>query len=158
LTFDGSWKVTAVRRLSLTGIIENAYQYLKTKPNRTAKEDDDLANMGLTLLSDAALRTWFNQHTASMNRLYALARVLKPGEFLNDRDTRDPEVVQLIKSLHLTGLEVKTDGNVEFVIGGITDNTVGFLYSPANKPPPISSDSHIWVEEIAPKWFIFRTT
>jgi hypothetical protein len=67
-------------------------------------------------LSDAALRTWFNQNATSMNRLYALARVLKQGEFLNERDTRHPEPVQLIKSLHLTGLEVKTDGNVEFVI------------------------------------------
>ncbi|HEX3084666.1 MAG TPA: hypothetical protein VHP99_09110, partial [Pyrinomonadaceae bacterium] len=71
---------------------------------------------------------------------------------------RYEDIKARLKALHFVSIEVDTDGTVEFIIGGVTDNTVGFLYSPANQPPMISSNSYIWVEEVAPRWFIFRTT
>lgn len=158
LTFDGAWKVQAVRRLALTGIIEGAYRYLKTKPNPTPEEQNDLGNFELLLASDAALRKWFNDNVATMNKLYEMSRVMKKGDYSSQNDPKYADIKKLMKSLHLGSIEVGLDGSVEFIIGGVTDNTVGFLYSPTNKPPAISSESYIWVEEVAPKWFIFRTT
>ena len=156
LRWEGAWRVTSVRALALTGIIEGAYQYLKTKPDLTAEEKDDLGNYELLLASDEALRQWFANNAAGMKRLYEMSRGLKKG-----RETADPKYADIkarLKTLHLVGVEVETDGTVSFIIGGVTDNTVGFLYSPANHPPKISSNSYIWIEEVAPRWFIFRTS
>jgi hypothetical protein len=156
LTLQGSWKVATVRTLALTGIIDGAYQYLKTKPDLTAEEKDDLGNYELLLASDEALRQWFAKNAASMNALYQMSRGLKKG-----RESADPKYADIkarLKTLHLVGVEVETDGTVSFIIGGVTDNTVGFLYSPANQPPKMSPGSYIWIEEVAPRWFIFRTT
>ena len=158
LTLEDSWKVSAVRRLALTGIIEGAYQYLKSKPTLTAEEKEELANVELLLAPDKALREWFGRNAARMNKLYEKSRGLKPGYVSEQRDPRSTEIKAQLKALNFATLEVHPDGNVEFVIGGVTDNTVGFLYSPGNQPPKMSPGSYIWIEEIAPKWFLFRTT
>jgi hypothetical protein len=156
LKLQDSWKVSAVRTLALTGIVEGACEYLKTNPDLTAEEKDQLGNCELVLASDEALRQWFAKNAKAMNSLYEMSRGLKPG-----REEQDPNYAKIkaqLKALHFAAVEAEDDGTIEFTIGGITDNTVGFLYSPANKPPKISFNLYIWVEEIAPKWFLFRTT
>jgi hypothetical protein len=158
LSLDGAWKVRAMRALALTGIVRGAYQYLKSKPARTAAEEEELANMQLVLASDEFLRDWFKQNTEGMNNLYLSSRVLRKGDFSTTENLTYSGIRSQLKPLHLSYAEAKENGNIEFVIGGVTDNTVGFLYSPANQPPPISSNEYIWVEEVAPKWFLFRTT
>jgi hypothetical protein len=159
LKLQDSWKISAVRTLALTGIVEGACEYLKTKPNLTAAEKDELGNCELVLASDEALHQWFAKNAVIMNKLYDITRGQKPGYSSEQNNPKYADLKTQLKSLHFSGLaEVQTDGNVEFVIGGMTDNTVGFLYSPNNQPPKISSNLYIWVEEIAPKWFLFRTT
>lgn len=158
LSFDGVWKVRAMRALALTGIVRGAYQYLKSKPSRTAEEENEFANLKLTLASDEDLRSWFQANASAMNKLYQSSRVMKSGDFSSADNPKYTELKRQLQALHFSLAEAKQDGNAEFVIGGVTDNTVGFLYSPANQPPAISSNEYIWVEEVAPKWFLFRTT
>lgn len=158
LTLAESWKVSAVRRLALTGIIEGAYKYLKSKPALNEEEKEQLGNYELLLASDESLRQWFAKNNAAMNKLYEMSRGLKAGYFYEQNDPKYAAIKAQLKSLHFGGVEVNTDGTVEFIIGGVTDNTVGFLYSPANQPPKMSPDSYIWIEEVSPRWFIFRTT
>lgn len=158
LTREAAWKVRAMRALALTGIIRGAYQYLKSKPSRTPEEEAEFANTRLLLSSDEVLRAWFVQNATAMNKLYQSSKVMKLGDFSSTDNPRYAELKRQLSSLHLSLAEAKENGNVEFVIGGITDNTVGFLYSPSNRPPAISSNEYIWVEEVAPNWFLFRTT
>jgi hypothetical protein len=160
LAFYGGWKIGAVRRLSLTGIIELAYNGLKARKTLTKEEQDELSNMELLLAPDEVLRAWFVKQQPSMNALSDLAQSMHKGEFvfLNEPDKSYPEIRQLLRALHLDGVEVHEDGNVEIVIGGVTDNTVGFIYSPSNHPPGIDPKSYIWVEKVADKWYLFRTT
>ncbi len=158
LTGQKGWKVTAVRTLALTGIMEGAYEYLKTKTNLTAEEKEELGNLELLLASDETLREWFGRNAAGMNKIYELTRGQKSG-YLSENDPKSAEIRKQLKSLHFSGVvEIHPEGNVEFVIGGVTDNTLGFLYSPTNQPPKIRANSYIWMEEVAPKWFLFRTT
>ena len=160
LISDVSWKIVTMRRLALTGIVEMAYNGLKAKKSLTSEERDELSNLELVLASDEALRAWFGKNLASMNRLRALTHSIPKGEyvFLNHQDKNYPEIGKLLKELHFSGLEVQQDGNVQMTIGGVTDNTVGFIYSASNHPPPISPGPYIWVEQVADKWFLFRTT
>jgi hypothetical protein len=69
-----------------------------------------------------------------------------------------PKSVAALKNLHFTALETKSDGSIEFIIGGVLDNSVGFIYSPKNAPPEIDGWRYIWVEKIAAGWYLFRTT
>lgn len=158
LASQSSWRVNAVRTLALTGIIEGAYQYLKSKPSRTADEETEFANMELLLASDKVLREWFRQNATSMNKLYESSKVMKKGDFSSADNPEYAEIKRQLLALHFSLAEIKENGNAEFVIGGVTDNTVGFLYSPTDQPPVISSNQYIWVEEVAPKWYLFRTT
>jgi hypothetical protein len=69
-----------------------------------------------------------------------------------------PKSAAALKNLHLSALETKSNGNVEITIGGITDNSVGFIYSPSGTPPQIDGWRCIWVEKLAAGWYLFRTT
>ncbi|HEY0461397.1 MAG TPA: hypothetical protein VGC97_19840, partial [Pyrinomonadaceae bacterium] len=71
---------------------------------------------------------------------------------------RFPKSAAALKNLHFTALETKSDGSIEFTIGGVTDNTVGFIYSPKAAPPQIDGWRYIWVEKLAAGWYLFRTT
>jgi len=67
-------------------------------------------------------------------------------------------VKEKLKSLHLSSLNKIDEKQIEIIIGGVTDNTVGFLYAPDNKPPLLGPSEYIWVEKVADKWYLFRTT
>lgn len=160
LGFSGDWKINAMRRLALTGILEDLYLALKAKKNLTQEEKDTLANVELVLASDKALKEWFLRNRAALDSFCNLiqSKMQSQSLFINSSDKRFPEIAESLKRLHLSGVDAQAGGNVEIVIGGMTDNTVGFICSPARKPPAISPSSYIWVEEIADKWYLFRTT
>jgi hypothetical protein len=160
MQFDDGWKISEVRLLALTGIIEQAYLELKAKPNLTEEEKNELANMRLILATDKDLTAWFSENRESLDKLYNLVRSKAGKEqfYIRSEDKQFPEVAGALKKLHLTGMSVEVNGNIEMVIGGVTDNVVGFIYSPSKNPPAINPLSYIWVEEVADKWYLFRTT
>lgn len=79
---------------------------------------------------------------------------------MSRRAPKGAERTKIVRGLHLSenAPVVEVDGSFQFVIGGITDNTVGYGFSPSGALPPISTDEFIWVERLAPHWFLFRTT
>ena len=144
LTLSGStWKVSALRSLALTGMIEAARQELQKKPKLTNQERQELANLNLTLSLDRELRIYFKNHRAQFDRILTL---------------KNSEAQKEAEKLGLGTISKARNANVEILIGGITDNSVGYLYSPSNQPPKISDDEYIWIEKIADKWYLFRTT
>lgn len=160
---EGGWKVSAVRLLALTGIIEQVYAGLKARPNLTYEERDVLENARLTLASDSELKLWFPDNRAALKKLCDLVRAQSGGGgaapfYVGRDDKKYTEAALLLRKLNLSTASLKANGNVELVIGGMTDNTVGFIYSPLNEPPKISPSLYIWVEEVAPNWYLFRTT
>lgn len=79
-------------------------------------------------------------------------------DYINQNTKQFPKTADLLKTLHLSGLETKSNGNLEITIGGMTDNSVGFVYSPAGTPPAIDGWRYIWVEKVAAGWYLYRTT
>jgi hypothetical protein len=48
---------------------------------------------------------------------------------------------------------------INFLIGGMLDNTVGYLYvKDKNDLPEMNSDSVIMIREIGDGWYIYKTT
>lgn len=142
----GAWKVSAARSFALTGIIFMARDELKKKARLSAQERDELANMNLLLASDATLKAYFLKNRADFEKLRLETARSGVGKKALER------------KLALDSVIVGEKGAVDFIIGGVTDNTVGFGYSPRDKLPPIDPGEKIWVERLAPRWFLFRTT
>ncbi len=160
LQYDKGWKVSAVRLLALTGIIEQVYLGLKAKPNLTAEEKEFYENYKLTLSPDKELKTWFLQNRNLLNKLCAQFPNKSGGKevYISRDDKKFPHAADLLRKLNLSSADMDSTGNIEIVIGGITDNTVGFIYSPSKKPPQMNPSLYIWVEEVAANWYLFRTT
>ena len=143
-----NWKVSALRSLALTGILGAARDELEGKPKLTAKERDELANLRLTLALDSQLRDHFLRNRAAFARLSAIERspLLKTeGAKLHNTLAFDPDPYE-------------EDGTLEWIVGGVSDNTVGYGFSQSGTLPPIEANRRIWVERLSAKWYLFRTT
>ena len=148
------WKVGALRALALTGMVEGARDELKSKKNLTAQERDELANFNLLLSLDADLKRHFTTNQSAFEQLARLTNQTKLSAGAQ-KQLKDWQ-----RQLHLAQSTPRPDakGVREFIIGGITDNLVGYGYSKSGALPPISTEDYIWVERLAPHWYLFRTT
>lgn len=148
---DPGWKISAMRSLAGTGLIERMVVELKARPSLTATEREELANAQLTLAQDKVLRQHFATHRTMFQQLLQKVQ--------GSRKSRTPAATAwLTRELHLDRAAARGDGTVDFLIGGIMDNSVGYLYCPSDRPPPINPSDYIWVEKLAPKWYLYRTT
>ena len=156
------WTIHALRALALPRFVVELRDRLRALPARTAELDQRLHNLELTLSSDAELRAWFAAHQAALERLRSLAyagggsgRTMADGS----RTIETPEAAQALRELHALGLTVSPGGTVTVTIGGILDNSVGFLHSAdPDAVPAIDPSDHIWVEALGDGWYLFKTT
>lgn len=159
LTFDGAWKLEAMRNLALTGVVEMVYLDLKKVKDPTEEQLYQLRNSELTLASDAKLRKWFADNQASLTGIVQLlgsSNECFTGSYAKTKCL--PDVQNAMRKTFLGAIRKEENGDVYLTIGGITDNEVGFLYSPRNNPPRIDPSEFIWVERIADHWYLYRTT
>jgi hypothetical protein len=160
LVREESWKVQAMRSMALTGLLHKVLEELETSSDRPEDADSIRDNIVLTLSTDAELRAWFGRNRPSLERLVAAAQPeLEPGaRGIADDDGVHAGIEAMLRGLNLQSISLSRTGNVEIVIGGVVDNTVGFLFAPADEPPGIDPTSYIWVEKLADGWYLFRTT
>ena len=144
---NGAWRLEAVRTLAQTGLINTVATALRQKRDRSPDEEWKLKNADLTLQSDAELRAYLE---GNLSKFEALARLIQ---------SRTGNSAAAAKQLYLTSARARESGIVEFIIGGILDDTVGYLYVPDGvSPPRLQPDDVIYIERIADHWYIFKTT
>ncbi|CAK9254278.1 unnamed protein product [Sphagnum jensenii] len=123
-----------------------------------------LGNAKLTLASDEAIIAHFNTHKVDFEQLRhkVLDRLqsTKPEsrDTLNIASEVKPDLRRLlIQSVH-TG-QNGCEECMEFLIGGVLDNTVGYYYFTDKKyVPAMSPDRLIMLREIGHGWYVFKTT
>jgi hypothetical protein len=72
---------------------------------------------------------------------------------------RSGEALSAAKKLFISSVAKRASGCVEFIIGGIVDNSVGFMFVPDGlSPPPIDPSNYIYVEPAVDHWYVFKTT
>lgn len=183
---DKSWKMTAFRGLAMTGLIEQIKIKLenmtpqqvdeiieKSKKNKNddfemfkSREDYNfqLGNTRLTLELDENIINHFLTNQAEFDRLKNLALIeLEKEKVDEDRsleliETSKPEFNKLfISSVATGGYEL---GNcINFLIGGMLDNSVGYFYIKDKKDlPEMNPNRIIMIREIANGWYIYKTT
>lgn len=162
---DKEWKITAARALACIGPLNAIVSQLEKKSQLTDEENSTLKNLKLTLSTDAELKKWFKANKPALEELVNSGESVAAGSsiILNDSRVQEPSparsaIKAKLQALHLSSLSKVDDKQMEVIVGGVTDNTVGFLYAPDNKPPLIGPTEYIWVEKIADNWYLFRTT
>jgi hypothetical protein len=185
---DTTWKMCAFRSLAMTGMIEQMIIELeKMTPQqidkqieqaKKSKKDDDedmikskedydflLGNAKLTITSDEKIIQHFEANKAAFEQLKEKA--LKE---LASRTEKEEGRTRLLKNekgacqkLLISSVafgDYELGGNcLSFLIGGILDNTVGYLYVKDKKDAPaMHADRIIMIKEISNGWYIYKTT
>ena len=145
----GTWTINAYRALALPRFVTDLRNGLRAMPTRSAEDEATLANLELTMRSDAELRRWFDENRAALDRLRALG----------PPDPQSAEVRSGLAALHALTLDVSPAGTTTVTIGGVLDNSLGFLHAedPATVPS-ISPEEYIWIEPVGDGWYLFKTT
>jgi len=183
---DTIWKMIAFRALAMTGIIEQVKTELeKMTPqqvddiiakSKKKKKDDfsmfssiqdynfELGNAKLTLELDDKIAKHFLINQAEFERLKNFA--LKQLEKEKAHEERSIKLIENLKadyqklfisSVLTGGYEL---GNcINFLIGGMVDNSVGYIYVKEKKDLPRMNPSRIiMIKEIGNGWYIYKTT
>jgi hypothetical protein len=184
---DTVWKMTAFRALAQTGIIEQAIIELekmtpkqiddiisKAKKNKKSKDDAifsskedydfELGNAKLTIDLDDNIIKHFLDNKAGFERIKDSAlkelAIKRPDNEAEENliENLKPDYKKLfISSVSSGGYQF---GNcINFLIGGIIDNTVGYIYVKNKKDlPSMSPDRIIMIREIGDGWYMYKTT
>ena len=146
----GAWTINAYRALALPRFVTDLRNGLRAMTTRSADDEATLANLELTMRSDAELRRWFGGE---------FARRLDRLRTLGQPDPRAAEIQSQLRTLHALTLDVSPAGVTTVTIGGVLDNSLGFLHAvdPA-AVPPIGPEEYIWIEPVGDGWYLFKTT
>jgi hypothetical protein len=152
----GEWAIGAMRTLALTGILHEVRRELRAKPTLTAEERDSLDEVELTLSSDRQLAGWFTANKASLAELKTMAEASGGSGW---RRVETHQAKRRLAQLHATMLSIDDKGAIIVTLGGVIDNSVGFLFAPNTASlPPINSSEYIWIEPMGDGWYLFKTT
>ncbi|MES2381908.1 MAG: hypothetical protein V4538_12755 [Bacteroidota bacterium] len=183
---DAIWKMNAFRALAMTGIIQQIKTELEnmttqqvndfiTKPKKKKKDsfsmftswedyNFQLGNATLTIELDDNIVKHFVANQVAFEQLKNLALTQLEKEKVDEERS-----IQLIENLKtdyrkLFISSVSTGGYelgncINFLIGGMIDNTVGYLYVKDKKElPKMNANRVIMVREIGNGWYIYKTT
>jgi hypothetical protein len=182
---DSIWKVSGFRALAMTGIIEQVYREISALNPRQVdsvllsphnKKTDrrmfksrreylyTLGNTKLTLSSDKDLIAHFNKNRAQFERLKN--ELTAKGIYKSNTGTRDMKGIdninQELRNLFIDGVHpnpVEVKDGLDFLIGGILDNAVGYIYVNHQKDVPEMSPNHfIMIRSLGGGWYLYKTT
>ena len=169
---DKVWKVNAFRALALTGIIEQAKKELESMTpqqvdtvfSSKAEYNFQLGNTKLILELDDNIIKHFLTNQTEFERIKDLAlKQLKNETIDEDRSLKLVENLKqdyqniFISSVSTGGHELGTV--INFLIGGMVDNSVGYIYVSDKKDlPKMSPNRVIMIREIGNGWYLYKTT
>jgi len=175
---DKKWKIKAFRALAMTGFMEQGMLKMekmteeqidsliqKDKEIFNSKEDfyRELKNIKLTLAFDDTIIQHFGKNEEKFEEL--------KNELLTINFDKEEQAYRKIN----LGEQIKSDYHkllinsisnsfscencFEFIIGGMIDNTVGYIYIPNDQDVPKMNPSRIiMIREIGNGWYLFKTT
>ncbi|WP_179225524.1 hypothetical protein [Hymenobacter mucosus] len=174
------WKLAAIRSLGMTQLgppmlkllaempPAEAAQYNQKHPD--ASRDFMLGNIQLWIGSDANIAEHFARHQPEFQRAADLVQSRYFTPTLPDTAlvrteqaaNADADVLAALRPLYISRVTRRNLGCancLEFLIGGVTDNTVGLLYQPvAAKVPPMSPNRIIVMKPLGNGWYLYKTT
>jgi hypothetical protein len=160
------WKLGEIRTLALPPLFYELMRSLSGETTGDPAQATELAEMRLTASPDSALKGYFAAKQTALRQLAdafraapALTRVTRDGD--GGASGAPSGIVSLLRRLHVASVERQPEhpGCVFVVIGGMLDNSVGYLHAPPGcAVPAMSPHGFILVEPIAPGWYLYKST
>jgi len=172
------WKIEAFRALAMTGILEQLKSefekmteqqidsLIKTDEEAFKSKEDfmrEFENIKLTLALDDTIIEHFEKNKEKFEQLNNKLLNIKIEE--DEQSYRKINLGRKIQSdyrellIHSISPRYKCDNCFEYVIGGMIDNTVGYMYIPNGQTLPKMNPSRlIMLREIGNGWYLFKTT
>lgn len=173
------WKLAAVRSLAMTQLGPPMLKILADMPPAEISQYNQkhpdaphafmLGNIRLWIGPDADIIEHFTRHQPDFQRAVHLIQTRQffaapldstlAGE---QAANADAELQALLRPLYISRVTQRTLGSaagLEFIIGGVTDNTVGLLYQPeAARVPSMSPGRVIVLRPLGNGWYLYKTT
>lgn len=168
-----NWTIHAARSLVMKQSARNALKSLDSIPEAQRGEPYskthahsytfETENLNLWDNSDYVLTAHFNSHKKQFHQVQK--RLVKKGFTKSDtlvgNGIKDKKIKKLTDQMLIRSFEYdrRYPGCIFYVIGGISDNTVGYLYQPDPKKVPIITEKHyIIIKPMGDGWYLFKTT
>ena len=166
---EGTWRITAVRTLALPPFVYMLRDELRALPTRPDSLERRLRNLELTMRSDSALQAHFGSRRPAFDALATQFAQAGDAQLVRADGTVEPAnaaagvgaVASQLRALDLNAVrrDPGLKGCVLISIGGILDNGVGFLRAdPGCQVPAMSPQEYIYLERVAPDWYLYKTT
>lgn len=169
---QGVWKIEAVRTLVLPPLVYMLLDSLQAARKTVTLGELEarlMENLRLTAQSDSALKAYLIEHQPAFLAIARHFEAIPGADGISEEGKirgRAPEagrrqLAAELRALHLTGvMRLPSAPRCIFIlIGGMTDNEVGYIYAPEGcAPPALSPGDYIYVERVAPGWYIYKTT
>ena len=174
LVKNKNWTIYAIRSLAMSVDAEDELKkldsipekdrgkvYSKSHKNSWQFEHD---NLNLWLCSDTTLADYFR---VNQKQFYVLQKMMVKKGYYGKNDSlarhamKDKKILKMNQKLLLRNIQYDKNypGCVFYLIGGINDNTVGYMFQPdPKKIPHITEKHYIYVREIGNGWYVFKTT
>jgi hypothetical protein len=168
-----NWTVYAVRSLAMREAAKDALKRLDSIPQDQRGEAYtkthahtyafEYKNLQLWDNSDNVLAAHFASHKKEFEAIQK--RLMKKGFTKQDslvmNAIKDKKIKKLADEALIRGFEYDKHypGCIFYMIGGISDNTVGYLYQPDPKKIPLITEKHyIMLKKVGEGWYLFKTT
>ncbi|QJX46409.1 hypothetical protein HMJ29_05450 [Hymenobacter taeanensis] len=173
------WKLTAVRSLAMTQLGPPMLKLLSEMPSAEVAQYNQkhpsadhafmLGNIQLWIGSDANISQHFTRNQAAFQRAVQFIQAHRyftaapdSANIEEQAINEDKELQAILRPLYITRISqeyLDCGSCLQFIIGGVTDNTVGLLYQPnAQQVPPMSPDRVIVIKPLGNGWYLFKTT
>jgi hypothetical protein len=169
-----NWTVYAIRSLTMSEDAENELKKLDSIPEKDRGKaytklhknswQFEYDNLKLWVSSDTSLSDYFQKNK---KKFYELQKLMVKKGYYGKNDSLvhkaliDKKVIKLNQQLLLRNIEYDKNypGCVFYLLGGINDNTVGYMYQPdPKKIPHITEKHYIYVRSLGNGWYVFKTT
>lgn len=167
---ESNWKLSAIRQLWLPPF----YYYMMDSLASMVAVPDSLVEfyeqMKLTTSSDSTIKIYLKENLNDFDLLNEILLKEESITFVSNENNFSPDsireniVKEISKKLRLLKIasvsrDVYENEVIFYIIGGLIDNEVGFMYvKEKNKVPKISSSRYIYIENIIGNWYIYKTT
>ena len=166
----GKWKIDNMRVFELPPahyLILDSLEVKKNLPDSVAFVRD---RMRLTASSNAALKAYFVAHKAAILKLAsdfeshaAVSGLDEAGDMAPAGSLTEQEKATLTGEMHAINIGAalrKHDARqcVRYQIGGVQQTTIGFMHFGAGcAKPVVGSEDVMYMERVAPDWYLYRT-
>ena len=148
LETNEGWKIEAVRRFLLPGFVYSIQDSLIQIENPSSDDVELLKLLKLITSSDAELKKYLADN---INEFYKLVL------YIEDEDNKQIQLSLNKLYMDATFRDDKFPGCIFLQIGAFENKEMGYFYSnESSSLPKISPERFIYIEEVLPKWFVYR--